>query len=275
MDVHIKRGQDNKFEYEIYRKPTHTDNYLDGDSIHPAAHKITVVNTMVQRALKICSGASLKKELEHLKNVLIYKNNYPKIWVSNAIKRVVQQFGNKTPDLPDDLPRVILPYVKGLTENVARLITRKLGNPLGYIPFTRMKDILTNHKDKTTLINPGVYSIKCSCGQIYIGQTGRDLSERVKEHQRHCKNCDTQSAVAEHVWNTINDSENHEIKWGEAKIILRESRDFQRKIKESCVIKNANQNRIPLMNRKEEGARDYLPRFWSSLLSLFYNIDPN
>jgi len=33
-------------------------------------------------------------------------------------------------------------------------------------------------------VSPGVYKIKCSnCPQHYIGQTGRNLSIRVKEHQ--------------------------------------------------------------------------------------------
>lgn len=186
---------------------------------------------------------------------------------------MVNNFGKKPPDLPEELPRIILPYVKGLTENVANLISRKIGNPLGYIPFTRMADILTNHKDKSQPLNSGVYSIKCSCGHIYIGQTGRELTERLKEHKRHCKNCDSQSAVAEHVWNNIDDSDNHVIKWTEAKIILKEPRKIQREIKESCVIKNAYRERIPLMNRKEERGRDYLPVFWNSLLSLFYHVD--
>jgi predicted GIY-YIG superfamily endonuclease len=273
LDILIKRTGNGKFEYNIYRKPTHTDKYLDWDSIHPSAHKTTVVNTLVQRALKICSEKNLQNELAHIKNVLINRNNYPKKWVTNSMNRVITEFHKKLPKLPEELPRVILPYVKGLTESVARLISRQLGNPLGYIPFTRMADILTNHKDKSPSPNSGVYAIKCSCGHVYIGQTGRELTERLKEHQRHCRNGDPQSAVAEHVWNNISDSENHVVNWSEAKVILKEPRKIQREIKESCVIKNAYRERIPLMNRKEERGRDYLPNFWNSLLSLFYTVE--
>ena len=34
-----------------------------------------------------------------------------------------------------------------------------------------------------------VYKIKCECGAVYIGQTGRCLLERKKEHVRKVKRC--------------------------------------------------------------------------------------
>lgn len=35
------------------------------------------------------------------------------------------------------------------------------------------------------LRTPGVYSIPCGCGQVYIGQTGRSIETRIKEHHWH------------------------------------------------------------------------------------------
>lgn len=156
LDVLVMKQEDNNFKFKIYRKPTHTDKYLDW--IHPRAHKITVVNTLVQRALKICSNDFLSEELEHIENTLVLKNNFPRIWVKQQMQRIIGNFGNKPlTDSQNDKPRVILPYIKGLTEKLSRTIRRKLGNPLGYIPFNRMSDLIQTHKDKEICKKCGVW----------------------------------------------------------------------------------------------------------------------
>jgi hypothetical protein len=53
--------------------------------------------------------------------------------------------------------------------------------------------------DELRLKTPGVYSVPCECGQVYIGQTGRFIETRDKEHQRHIRlQHPDKSAVAEH-----------------------------------------------------------------------------
>jgi hypothetical protein len=49
--------------------------------------------------------------------------------------------------------------------------------------------------------NPnGIYSIKCiTCNLIYVGQSGRDIQIRYKEHINQIKNCNPQSAYAKHI----------------------------------------------------------------------------
>ena len=61
-------------------------------------------------------------------------------------------------------------------------------NILGYHPPV---------KDSVGLRTPGVHSIPCECGRVYIGQSGRSI--RIKEHNRHIRLAQTDiSAVAEH-----------------------------------------------------------------------------
>jgi hypothetical protein len=44
-----------------------------------------------------------------------------------------------------------------------------------------------------------VYSIPCECDQVYIGQTGRSIDTRIKEHYPHSRLAQPdKSAVAEH-----------------------------------------------------------------------------
>ena len=61
-----------------------------------------------------------------------------------------------------------------------------------------------------------VYRIPCTnCPRTYIGQTGRTLTQRLKEHQRAVRNADTAtSALAEHAHST-----GHPVNWTEARVI--------------------------------------------------------
>jgi hypothetical protein len=46
---------------------------------------------------------------------------------------------------------------------------------------------------------PGIYSIPCECGRVYIGQSGRSIQIRIKEHNRHIRLAQIdKSAVVEH-----------------------------------------------------------------------------
>ncbi|XP_033106046.1 uncharacterized protein LOC117108193 [Anneissia japonica] len=48
----------------------------------------------------------------------------------------------------------------------------------------KLSRTLQTHKDKPPAQSqPGVYRIPCECGKVYIGETGRDLRTRLKEHQ--------------------------------------------------------------------------------------------
>jgi hypothetical protein len=45
----------------------------------------------------------------------------------------------------------------------------------------------------------GIYCIPCECGKVYVGQTGRTIEARLKEHRRHVHlNQLEKSAVEEH-----------------------------------------------------------------------------
>ena len=49
------------------------------------------------------------------------------------------------------------------------------------------------------LRTPGLYSILCECGRVYVGQSGRSIQLRIKEHYRHIRLAQhDNSAVAEH-----------------------------------------------------------------------------
>ena len=78
LDVLLRHDPDGSISTSVYRKPTHTDRYLDFSSHHPLAHKIAVVRTLHTRAESINSSVLGKdKETKHLRQALT-SNGYPK-----------------------------------------------------------------------------------------------------------------------------------------------------------------------------------------------------
>ena len=85
-------------------------------------------------------------------------------------------------------------------------------------PHHTLRQTLVRLKDQTPLQQRAgvIYRIPCgTCSKVYIGQTGRTLEHRLKEHKRALTLGNTaQSAVAEHAA-----EQNHAINWNEAKVM--------------------------------------------------------
>ena len=110
---------------------------------------------------------------------------------------------------------------------------------------------------------PGVYSIPCECGQIYIGQTGRSIETRIKELHLHILLGHlVKSAVAELRFNR-----KHVIKFQDNLILLIVSGYVERLIREAVGIElnpnnmnredglTLNRSRKPLLRLLRESRR--------------------
>jgi len=77
LDTLVTKDPKGTLKVTIYRKPTHTDRYLDFDSCHPLEHKRSVVHTLSKRASEIPSTIEDKmRAVNHLLKVL-RANGYP------------------------------------------------------------------------------------------------------------------------------------------------------------------------------------------------------
>ena len=182
--------------------------------------------TLINRAKTICEVDNIEGELEHLRSVL-KMNGYPKKFIDNAMK-TRQHVREKT----EYQSSVSLPYIGSASHKIERIL-KEAGIQLYHSSENKLFRSLCTHKDSVNEFQkPGVYRIPCECGLVYIGETGRNLSLRLKEHKTNCEKAELEkSAVAKHSW-----TNDHRIKRNEASILATESHKFSRKMRESIEI---------------------------------------
>ncbi|VEL33283.1 unnamed protein product [Protopolystoma xenopodis] len=99
--------------------------------------------------------------------------------------------------------------------------------------ITLFTSLPARRKKTDKLDYSGVYRIKCGNCEKYIGQTGRKIALQLKDHQRLCKNLDTErSEIAEHIART-----RQEIYWKSTeKLAANGENTRKRKIREAIDI---------------------------------------
>ena len=86
LDTIVKPEADGTLSITVYRKPTHTDQYLQWDSHHHLSAKFSVIHTLSHRASTVCSKPELlQKEKDHLRKALT-KCKYPK-WALDKVEK--------------------------------------------------------------------------------------------------------------------------------------------------------------------------------------------
>ena len=266
LDTNTVRMEDGSMKVTIYRKPTHTDQYLSFASNHPLQHKRGVVRTLLHRADHVVTEEEDRtREKEHVKQALS-KCGYPR-WLLNM---------ETQPNTVDNTPEtekkestrkcsVALPYVKGLSEELRRVF-RDYGCNAFHKPRNTLRQLLcapkdpAKNEDKTGV----VYMINCEgegkdtpCTSTYIGETARSLKARAAEHRRPSS---TTSEVSQHLH--LNGRPKHHVSLDKIKILDRDDDWLKRGIKESIYIRALK----PDLNR--DGGRHHLPSVWDVPIKL-------
>ena len=104
--------------------------------------------------------------------------------VTNTFKKeknLLTRDGNKKKQTANR-KKVVLPYIQGTTDKIAKLL-RKKNIETTFSPPNCLRNMLDKAKDPIDpMLKKGVYSIPCSCDEEYIGETGRSIKTRMKEH---------------------------------------------------------------------------------------------
>ena len=249
LDCLITKTEGNKLKTKVYKKPTHTGQYTNFYSNQPMHVKLSTIKTLTRRAKTICMEKSdLDNELKYIEKTM-QLNEYPRSIVKKAITETLNPKPKEKKDKEDEnMIKMYLPYEKGISENIAR-ISRKFNVKL---VNTKGKSLqkLVKPKSTTNLNNEKesgvVYKVSCeNCDKKYIGETGRRLETRIKEHKKGAEGeKENVSGLSQHIKQT-----KHKIKFDDVEILHRESDYTKRKFKEALAIKKGNEQ---LMNKKEE-----------------------
>ncbi|XP_072033380.1 uncharacterized protein [Amphiura filiformis] len=185
LDTLVCRQQDGTLKVKVYRKPTHTEQYLNFSSHHPLEHKLSVVRTLLHRAETVVTDQTDKEEeIAHVKNAL--RNCGYKDWTFFRDQPKEKDRASQNPDSETaNKGFVTLPYIEGLSEKLRRAF-RTAGVSTSFKPQNTLRSALVAPKDKTEPIKQSgiVYEITCAdCDASYIGESARKLEKRISEHK--------------------------------------------------------------------------------------------
>jgi len=262
LDCMIDIKEDFSLGFTVYRKPTSTDKFLNINSNHPTCHKLSVVDSLVNRAYRICDEDKIAQEISHISKIL-QLNNYPTNLIQHRIDRIKEHINNP-PVVPmiqiDDssrfLRRVMIPFIGTISTKIAHCIRRTTDIEICYKPINKLSTIL-NNKKHTAKEKFGIYKFTCSdCPKIYIGETGRNIQIREKEHLNDIRCKKATSGPYSH----IRENPSHSFGPNTISLIEEERRSFPRKFKEALyILKSKDYN-----CNQEEGIK--ISPLWTALL---------
>ena len=267
LDTIVKPEADGSLSITVYRKPTHTDQYLQWDSHHHLSAKFSVIHTLSHRAQTVCSKPELlQQDKDHLRKALT-KCKYPK-W---ALDKVEKRLNRSTSEVIDGAynqgttgaqavtskvnskGHIVIPYIQGLCESIKKICGR-YGIQAHFKGGSTIKNLLVSPKDKDPMVNQSgaIYWYQCGdlgCDDEYIGETSRTFGERYKEHLK------PPSPTHHHSNQT-----GHPTSHNNFQIIGREGHNLARNIKESIFISINN----PTLNNNM--GKFNLPHIWDRVL---------
>ena len=229
LDVNIFRGNSG-FKFSVFRKPTNVCSYIHFYSDHCKQIKMSTFTSMFLRAYRVCSPEFLDAEMDNIFKIS-EKLKYPKHFIDCALQKAKKTFYSvATRKDFDSQNLLVLPYSNTLL-NVPRFC--KFFNINVVFRFSNtLKNILIKNSPKNSL--GCIYRIPCQdCNNSYIGQSGKGLATRLKQHKYSVRTGQVSNALFLHRNNF-----NHRINWQEAEVLLYCNNINKRNIIESAFIKN-------------------------------------
>ena len=241
LDLCINVREDGGTKITIYRKPTHTDQYLNFSSNHPLEHKRSVVRTLTHRAKEfVTTSEDQECELKHVHNAL-RMNGYTE-WALVIPKQKAKTRPTSTNKGNTRPPSIGLPYVQGLSERLSKTF-RKHGvsvyhKPVNTLVYYTFHPRTLERQDAERQEVWGHIRDNMRSGHVYIGETKRPLGKRFKEHT----NLTIPTGVGDHC-----NATGHSVSLDNTKVLTRESQWTKTKVKEAIYIKKS----APSMNSEQ------------------------
>ncbi|XP_068692347.1 uncharacterized protein [Montipora foliosa] len=229
----------------------------------PLSVKRGIVKCLYERAKRLVTKPSgISKEKKHLSSFLV-SNGYPLSFLQKITK--TRKPSSSAEPTIEYKSTAVLPYVNGLSEQPRRCLHQQ-GIRAVFKSEITLRSHLVRPKDavEPTKQDGVVYRIPCECGKVYIGETGRPMQDRIKEHERDIRLAHTQtSAVSEHANNT-----GHTPLRNEVKFIDRDPHWYTRRVKEAIYIRLHPNN-----TNRDSGIE--IPEAWMPTIKKHNNMQQN
>ncbi|XP_041472626.1 uncharacterized protein LOC121421891 [Lytechinus variegatus] len=276
LDCEVQIVEGGSLDFRVYRKPTHTNQYLHFNSHHPLVHKLSVIRTLFHRADSVVSKPEDNSAEKKIITNSLGKCGYPS-WAFQKATRPKQprpvrpsEEQSNTPDNQSDAataqPRrnrtlVTIPYVAGLSERISRTFGR-FGISTSHKPHRTLRQLLVHVKDQPVKDKKRnvVYGIRCEqreCQDSYIGETQQSLRARMYQHRKSTG----LAAIPESAVFTHLNATGHTFNNKDVVILDKESRWFERGVKEAIWERVEK----PTLNRRG-GLRFQLSHAWDRIL---------
>lgn len=146
--------------------------YLNNSSQYYLTQKPSVLYTLMNRARKNEGKEHMEQEMKSLKGIF-QQDGYKQRDIEHSLEQT---------DIGDGRRLAVLPYCSSISN---RGVLKRVNIKTAFHSLKKISQCMQLMKDSLGLRVPVVYKIPCVCGSSYIGQTGRSIAVRCKEHQRY------------------------------------------------------------------------------------------
>jgi len=268
---------DQKLITNWYKTETSSGRILNFLSAHPFHSKINIATAFAKRVIDLSHSKFHKHNFKIIHNILI-ENNYP----NNIIKKIINKIrsqptqsnsnhthqnnsSSNNTSFNQNIPLINTPkksyysisYIPKLSENINKIVTENNPNiNFAYKPTKQLKKVLFS-KTKTKI--PKIPNkIPCSeCDGVYIGQTSKKATTRVKQHKYDFKTRFSNPNKTSLVKHTIDT--NHKFDYDNVEILDTENNRKKRELLEATYIIAHSPNSV---NKKSDS--EYISRAFMS-----------
>ena len=225
------------FSFGIYRKPTHSGQYIHFFSSQSEQIKRGSVFSMYLRAYRLCDGSHLQNELNYLAEAF-QKSGFPARIIREVHSAVKRKFYSappqSTPEESQPPPTIALPHSHFVEKHVKPLFRANGSRVVTSSTCTLRNELVSNRPPCGEGVGGSVYLIPChDCEKVYVGQSGRNFDVRLGEHKAAVRLGRVNNACAKHSVN-----ENHAIDWRNARTLYKSNDLTNRLIVQSTLIKS-------------------------------------
>ena len=174
LDVLVEKSNEGFLTF-VLRKPTFTGLYFRWDSFRPTKRKTNLIETLVHRALMICSKSKLQNELENISSIL-RNSGYSESIIQITMSKKIALFYHKPKEGLQKCPVYLkLPWIGKISLNFEKqtkiAINRCYQAVEPRMIFATRKVLPAIHKDVLPSLQQSmvVYLYVCHCDCWYMG----------------------------------------------------------------------------------------------------------